>query len=80
MDRPDLPAAAATKRRVVASGPVSTTTAATSSATAAVTSATTSAAAAIADHLGETRVNLLLGLCENIHEITSLFGICRQVS
>lgn len=52
-------------------------TASTSAATAASTVATASVAAAsttatVAGHLNETWVNLLLGLSENVDEITSL--------
>lgn len=52
-------------------------TASTSAATAASTVTTTSVAAAtttatVAGHLNETWVNLLLGLSENVDEITSL--------
>lgn len=32
---------------------------------------------AIASHLGQLRVNLLLSLLEDIHEVPSLLRICR---
>lgn len=53
-----------------------TTTSATASATAAATSpATTTTAATVAGHLVQARIDLLLGLCENLDEITSLLGV-----
>lgn len=51
------------------------TTAATTTATPA---ATTAAATTVADHLGETGVNLLLGLGEDGDKVTSLLGICGK--
>lgn len=53
-----------------------TTTSATASATAAATSpATTTTATTVAGHLVQARIDLLLGLCENLDEITSLLGV-----
>jgi hypothetical protein len=51
--------------------------AATAAATAAVATiaTTTTAAAAVASHLGQSRVDLLLGLLEDRHKVTSLLGI-----
>jgi hypothetical protein len=58
-----------------------TTTTATTSATAtATTPATAAAAATVATHLVEARVDLLLGLGENLNEITSLLRVCDFVS
>jgi hypothetical protein len=58
-----------------------TTTTATTSATATATSpATAAAAATVAAHLVKARVDLLLGLGENLDEITSLLGVCGIVS
>jgi hypothetical protein len=48
------------------------------SAASAITSTTTSATAAVAGHLIEARVNLLLGLNEHVHEVTGLLGICER--
>ena len=69
--------AAVTKRGAVATAPATTSTAATATATAPATSATTATAAttAIADHLSETGIDLLLGLTENVDEVTSLLGV-----
>lgn len=50
----------------------------TSATTAAPTSAavaTTTTAATVADHLLQARVNLLLGLLQNVHQVTSLLGV-----
>jgi len=62
---------------------VRTTTSSTAtSATATATSpaATSTAAATVAGHLVQARVNLLLGLGENLDEITSLLGVYKDVS
>lgn len=68
--------AAVTKRGAVAAAPATTSAAATTAATTPAASTTTATAAAtVADHLGETRVNLLLGLTENVDEVTSLLGV-----
>ena len=40
----------------------------------------TSTATAVASHLGQTRVDLLLGLAKNLHKITSLLGVWKHVS
>jgi hypothetical protein len=55
-----------------------TSTAATSTSVSAPTTTTT--AAAKASHLGQTRVNLLLGFLEDIYEITGLLLVCWFVS
>jgi hypothetical protein len=55
------------------------TTAATASATAA-SPASTSTATTVAGHLVQARVNLLLGLCKNLNEVTSLLRIFCAVS
>ncbi len=39
---------------------------------------TATTAAAVSHHLGQPRVNLLLGLLQNRHEITGLFRICKE--
>lgn len=52
-----------------------TTTVATSATVAAISASTTSTA--IASHLGQLRVDLLLGFLQNIHKVPSLFGVCR---
>jgi hypothetical protein len=75
--------AAVTKRGAVAAAPATTSAAATATATAPATSATTATAAAttVANHLGETGVDLLLGLTKNVDEVTSLLGVlysCQQ--
>jgi len=69
--------AAVTKRGRVATAPATTSTAAAATATApaATTATATSSAATVADHLGETRVDLLLSLLEHVDEVTSLLGI-----
>lgn len=61
----------------------SETTAATAAATPTTTTTTATpaaatAATAVADHLGKTRVNLLLGLSEDGDEVTSLLSICGE--
>lgn len=74
-----LPATVAAEGSGVGSSETTAATAAatpTTTATPATPSATT-AATAVADHLGKTRVNLLLGLSENGDEVTSLLSICR---
>jgi len=68
--------AAVTKRGSVATAPATTSTAAATATAPATTTATaTSSTTAVADHLGEARVNLLLGLLEHVDEVTSLLGI-----
>lgn len=68
--------AAVTKRGSVATAPATTSTAAaTATAPATTTATTTSSAATVADHLSETRVDLLFGLLEHVDEVTSLLGI-----
>ena len=70
--------AAVTKRGAVSAAPATTSAAtATTTATAPATSATTATAAAttVANHLSETRVDLLLGLTKNVDEVTSLLGV-----
>jgi hypothetical protein len=54
-----------------------TTTSATASTTAATTSpaTATTATTTVAGHFVEARIDLLLGLCENLDEITSLLGV-----
>ena len=74
--------AAASERGVVTAGhsTTSTTTSIASATTATAAPATSTAAATEASHLGETRVNLLLCLSEDVDEITSLLGVCCTVS
>lgn len=45
-----------------------------------VTTVAATTATAVSGHLGQAGVNLLLGLLENINEITSLLGVCTGVS
>ena len=74
-----LPATSAAKRSRV--GGSETATAAPTAATATATSPAAVAAAAtaaVANHLGETGVNLLLGLSEDSDQVTSLLRICRE--
>jgi hypothetical protein len=54
------------------------TTTATTAATASATAA--SPATTVAGHLVQARVNLLLGLCKNLNEVTSLLRIFCAVS
>lgn len=73
-----LPARVAEGSRVSAA-PASTSTATTTATAPATTTATaTTAAATVADHLGETGVDLLLGLTKNIDEVTSLLGVWSE--
>jgi hypothetical protein len=56
-----------------------TATTATPASTATATPATTAAtAAAVADHLGKTRINLLLSLSKDGDQVTSLLRICEK--
>lgn len=43
-----------------------------SAASATIAESTATTTAAVADHLGQTRINLLLSLLEDIHKITRL--------
>jgi hypothetical protein len=61
---------------LVSAKPTSATAAATSVAT--ISAATTTAA--VADHLGQAGINLLLGLLEDIHKITRLLLVWEIVS
>jgi hypothetical protein len=76
--------AAVTKRGAVAAAPATTSAAAaTTTATAPATTTTTATAAAttVANHLGETGVDLLLGLPKDVNQVTGLLGIwesCQQ--
>ena len=69
--------AAVTKRGAVAAAPATTSAATATTATAPATSTTaaTAAATTVANHLSETGVDLLLGLTENVDEVTSLLGV-----
>lgn len=49
-------------------------------ATVSTIAATTTATTAIADHLSQARVDLLLRLLKHTHEITSLLGIWKKRS
>jgi hypothetical protein len=73
-----LPATVVTERRCVGGSEVTTatTTAATTTPTAITT--TVAAATAVADHLSETGVDLLLGLREDSDQVTSLLSICKK--
>ena len=72
-----LPATVVTERRCVGGSEVTTatTTAATTTPTAVTT--TVAAATAVADHLSETGIDLLLGLREDSDQVTSLLSICK---
>lgn len=78
--RPPLPATVATERCAVAAAPTATAAAATTTAATAAIATTTATTATEAAHLSETRVDLLVGLTEHVHEITSLLGVCDIVS
>lgn len=78
-----LPATVATKRSSIGSSEVvaaatATTTATTTATPAAIATVAMTTAATVADHLGETGVNLLLGLSENGDQVTSLLGVCKM--
>jgi len=75
--RCDCLPAAVTKRGAVAAAPATTSAAAATTATTPATTTTTATAAAttVANHLGETGVDLLLSLTENVDEVTSLLGV-----
>jgi hypothetical protein len=77
-----LPAAVA-KRGAVAAAPATTSTAAsttTATAPATTTATATAAATTVANHLGETGVDLLLGLAKDVNQVTGLLGILNLVS
>jgi hypothetical protein len=57
-----------------------TATTAASASTTAASPASTSTATTVAGHLVQTRVDLLLGLGEDLNEVTSLLGIFYFVS
>ena len=77
----DLPATVAAQRSRVGCGVAAATATAAPTAAASATAPTaTTAATAVADHLGETGVNLLLGLSENSDQVTSLLRICGNGS
>jgi hypothetical protein len=65
---------------VATAATATTTPTTTATTTATAPAATTTAATAVADHLGETGVDLLLGLGEDSDEVTSLLGICGNGS
>ena len=71
-----LPPTAATDGGAVASRPAATTTTATSATSTATTVATATSSTAVASHLSQTWVNLLLSLGEDVHEVTRLLGVC----
>jgi len=68
--QPRLPPTAAADGSGVAAGPTASATS-TSTTTTAVAAAASSAAT-VASHFGETGVDLLLGLGEDVHEVTRL--------
>lgn len=73
-----LPARVAERGSIAAAVATAATVAATATATATATTETTaSTAAAVADHLGETRVDLLLSLTKNVDEVTGLLGVWK---
>lgn len=70
-----LPAAVATEGSIVGSG-VATATVVTTATTSTTTSISAVATAtAVARHLVQARIDLLLGLCENLDQVTSLFRV-----
>jgi hypothetical protein len=73
-----LPATVATKGSCVGSSGVTTTTAAATTTTPTAIATTVAAAAAVADHLGETGINLLLGLREDSNQVTSLLRVWER--
>ena len=73
-----LPAAGVSKGSSIGSSVAATATAATTTTAttpAAVTAVATAATAAVADHLGETGINLLLGLSKDSNQVTSLLRV-----
>ena len=80
-----LPASVVSKRGRVGSSVTTTTAAAAATVPATTTTATsptsaTTAATAIASHLVQTRINLLLGLAKDGDEITSLLGVWKKLA
>jgi hypothetical protein len=76
-----LPATVAAERRCVGGSEVTTTaaaTATTATTTPTAIATTVAAASAVADHLSETGINLLLSLREDSDQITSLLRIYRN--
>lgn len=71
-----LPTAVVAKRRGVGRGEVAST--ATTAATPAAVTTVVTTASAVADHLGETGINLLLGLSKDGDQVTSLLRICER--
>jgi len=73
--RSSLPAAVATEWSVVTTRPATTSSTTAAASTAVATTAST--ATAVTRHLRKTRVDLLLGLGENLDEVTGLLGVCE---
>lgn len=75
-----LPATVATKGSSVGSSVAAAATAATPTTTATATTTTPAAttATAVADHLGKTGINLLLGLGQDSNQVTGLLGVCGE--
>lgn len=76
-----LPTTVVSKRRGIGSGKATTTaptTATTTTATPATAAVTAAAATAVANHLSKTGINLLLGLSEDIDQVTSLLRVWKK--
>ena len=75
----NLPTTVVSKRRSIGSGKATTTTApTTATTTAAPATAAVTATATVANHLSKTGINLLLGLSENINQVTSLLRVWEK--
>ena len=70
-----LPAASASKRGVVTPSPASATS---STATATTKPTATAAATTEASHLGESWINLLVGLFQYLDELACLLRVCKR--
>lgn len=75
-----LPAAVATERGLIRSRPSASTTSTATPTAAATPAAASTATATVAGHLGQTRIDLLLGLCEHVDEVTSLLVVWSEKS
>jgi hypothetical protein len=60
--------------------PTTTATAATTTSATATSPAATSTAATVAGHLVKARIDLLLGLCKDLDEVTGLLRVWSNVS
>lgn len=71
-----LPTTATSQRSIVAAGPSASTASATTTTSTVATAASTSATA-VASHLREARIDLLIGLLQYLYELTRLLDICN---